>query len=177
MKNLKYGLYALVAVYLLYSWFSGSSDSSSEITYEEVEVPTEGLITTVQEVDTNSFKISDEQAVPTPEDSRIIANYMDNTSDTFTLEEAKLVEAEGENGSNYRSSGIVRAATYGFFGYMMGRSMSSRPSAGAYVDPKTHSRVSSNAGSRVTSTARTVSRPSAGKSGYGGSKSTRSYGG
>jgi hypothetical protein len=176
MKNLKYGLYAVLAVYVLYSIFFSSSSEDS-VTYEEVQVPTEGLITTVQEVDTNLFKISDEQPVPTPEDSRIIANYMDNTSDTFTLEEAKLVEAEGQSDNNYRRSGIVRAATYGFFGYMMGRSMGSRPSANAYVDPKTHNRVSSTTGSRVTSTARTVSRPTTGKSGYGGSRSTRSYGG
>lgn len=174
--NLKYGLYAIIAVMVLYNVFFGESDSSSEPQMEEVSVPTEGLITTVLEVDTNLFKISDEQAVPTVEDSRIIANYMDSTSDTFTLEEAKLVDAEGEN-SGHRRNGIVRAATYGFFGYMMGRSMARRPSAGAYTDPKTANRVSSTSGSRVTSSARTVSRPVKGTSGYGSNRSTRSYGG
>jgi len=176
MRNLKYAFYAVIAVVVLYNMFFGESESS-ETVMEEVTVPTEGLITTVQEIDTNLFKISDEQPVPTVEDSRIIANYMDSTSDTFTLEEAKLVEA-GQGGSGYRSNGIVRAATAGFFGYMIGRSMAGgRPSASAYTDPKTHSRVSNNAGSRITSSARTVSRPVKGKSGYGSNRSTRSYGG
>jgi len=178
MQNLKYGLYALVGIYVLYNIFFSSSSDSTTAT-ETVEVPTEGLITTVQEVDTNLFKISDEQPAPTVEDSRIIANYMSGTSDTFTLDEAKLVDASNQNGgSSYRGSGIIRAASYGFFGYMLGRSMSSRPPANAYTDPKTHSRVSNNAGARVASSARTVTRPAKGKSGYGNSsRSTRSYGG
>jgi len=63
---------------------------------------------------------------------------------------------------------------------MMGRSMGSfRPRPSAYVNRSTYQRVSSTTGSRFrNATSRSSSsRPSKGKSGYGGSRSTRSYGG
>ena len=156
--------------------FSGSSSSEEYVT-EEVVVPTEGLITTVAEVDSSLFKIKDEVTVPNQEDSRIIAEYMSGVSDTFTLDEAQLIAAE-DNGNNGMGRSIMRAASFGLFGYMMGRSMSVPPRANAYMDQKTYNRVSNNAGQRMQSTAsRTTMKRPAGKSGYGGTKSTRSYGG
>jgi len=155
-----------------------SRDEPTEVT-EEVVVPTEGLITTVKEVETDQFKIEDEQTVESPSDSRIIAKYMDNTIDTFTLEEARLVEDSTSTQYRRRSS-VVRMASYGLMGYMLGRSMGSfRPRSSAYVDQSTYNRVSNSTGQRMQQTARrtTVTRPSSGKSGYGGSRSTRSYGG
>lgn len=177
-SQIKWILYLLVGGYLLYSFFAGGSSDDQEYVTEEIAIPTEGLITTVTEVDSSVFKIKDETAVPTVEESRIIAEYMDGAIDTFTLEEAQLYAVNQEEGSRYRGSSIMRAASYGLFGYMMGRSMSSRPAANAYVDQNTYNRVTNNTGSRIQSTARrtTTSKPS-GRSGYGGSRSTRSYGG
>ena len=175
MKQIKWILYALLGGYLLYSlFFKGSGDDT--IT-EEVEIPTKGMVTTVQEVESELFKITDEVAVENPTDSRIIANYMDNTADTFTLEEAQLI-AQSEGSENSRSRSLFRAASYGLMGYMMGRSMSTPIRSSAYMDQKTYNRVNNNAGQTMRSTAKrtTVQRPG-GKSGYGGSKSTRSYGG
>lgn len=178
-RNIKWILYGLVAVYLIYNFAFGGSSSSEDYITEETVVPTEGLITTVAEVDSNDWKIKDEVTVTNPEDSRIIAEYMDGARDTFTLDEAKLVETQStDNGSSVTRS-IFRAASFGLFGYMLGRSMSSGPRPGAYMNQNTYNRVNNNAGSRMQSTAKrtTTTRPS-GRSGYGGgSKSTRSYGG
>lgn len=181
-KQLKLCGVLLLAVFAFFLVSCGGS-SEPEMVTETTVVPTEGMITTLQEVKEGEFKISDEQVAPTPADSRVIANYLDATSDTFTVQEIQVLAAApvaADSTSRRRPySGLLRAASYGLMGYMMGRSMSThRPSAGAYTDPKTYNRVSNGAGSRVQSTAnRTVSRRPSGKSGYGGNRSTRSYGG
>ena len=174
--KIKYVIYGLIGLFVLGSMiFGGDDDSGADVTYEEVVEPTQGLITTVKEVETDLFKIEDEEVVPTPEESRIIANYMDGARDTFTLDEAKLVDAEGGS----RRGSIFRAASYGLFGYMMGRRMggSSGIRSSAYVDPKTHQRVASNAGNQLNNSARRTTRAVPGKKGYGGGRSTRSVGG
>jgi len=178
MKNLsilKYAFYALFALVFLYN----CGGSSSEVEYEEVVLPTEGLITVVKEVETDLFKIEDEVTIPNTEESLIVANYLDETSDTFTLAEARLMEANGYPG---RSGSVMRAASYGFFGYMMMRNMSSarRPQQGAYTSKSAYDKTSKNAGNKLNQSASRTRRvkPSSGKSGYGsGSKSTRSFGG
>lgn len=170
-KNLLYFLScSLVGATLLVSCGGGES-------YEEVEIPTQGLITTVQEVQTEQYKIADEQTVQDTADSRIIANYLDNTSDTFTLAEARLVQQSGYSGHR---SGVFTAASYGFFGYMIGRSMMRhRPSSAAYMDQKTYNKVNSTTGNSMRSTASKVRRPtkSGSRSGFGSGRSTRSHGG
>jgi hypothetical protein len=170
---LKHTLMALVGLFL-----SAAIVTSCGSSYEEVQIPTQGLITTVVEVSPESYKIEDEQPVPDTSQSLIIAKYLDNTIDTFTLAEARLVQQSNYNGAR---SGVFTAASYGFFGYMMGRSMSSyRPSASAYSDPNTYNRVNSTTGSTIQNSSTTTRRakPSSGsKSGYGSGKSSRSYGG
>lgn len=147
-----------------------------------------GIVTTLREMPDGEFKIEDEQIVSSQSASAIIAKYADNTSDTVSLSEAKAMmtaqpaatDTSSQN-TYYRRSPWVTMATYGVMGYMMGRSSSFTPSPGAYVDPKTYNRVNSSTGTQFrNATARTgSSRPSGGKSGYGGggSGSTRSYGG
>jgi hypothetical protein len=153
------------------------SSCGSNVEYEEVEVPTQGLITTLQEIEPNEFKIEDEVPVPDTSQSMIIAKYLDGGIDTFTLMEARLMQ---EQSTSERSGGIMRAASYGFFGYMIGRSLMGgfRPSASAYRDPNTYNRVNNSTGNTIRSTSQKVSRPSSGsRSGYGASRSSRSYGG
>ena len=166
-------LYCLLFLAIGTAFFTSCS---SEPSYEEVEIPTQGLITTVQEIQTESYKISDEQAVQDTADSRIIAIYLDSTRDTFTLAEARLVQQSGYSGPR---SGVFGAASYGFMGFMLGRSMSRfRPSSGAYMDQKTYNRVNSTTGNSVRSSAKTVRRPSTRSSkGFGSGRSTRSHGG
>jgi len=165
MSKGKIAFYGALLVFGLYGSLTGCGSE------EMVEVPTKGLITTVKEVQTDQFKIEDEVPVNTIAESRIIAKYMNGNIDTFTIEQAKLYEQSGGSGR-----GIYRAASAGFFGYMIGRSMSRRPSSGAYVDQKTYDKVNKGAGNTVRSTAKRTPKPSSGKSGYGG-KSTRSFGG
>lgn len=157
-----------------------ASCGSKEKEYVEVEVPTVGLITTVKEVEKNNFKIEDEKDVDSISDSRIIAKYLDGNIDTFTLEEAKLIsKIDSARGTRSRSGSIARAASFGFMGYMMGRSMrGGSVSPGAYTNQNAYNRASSTAGTRMKSTSRTVRRPSPkGRSGFGSGRSSRSYGG
>jgi hypothetical protein len=173
IKWIIYGVIALVVVGVNLC----SSDEPETIT-EEVTIPTEGLITTVKEVQTDQYRIEDEEVVANTEDSRIIAKYMDSTIDTFTLDEAQLVR-DTTTTAYRRQSSVMRMASFGLMGYLMGRSMGSfRPNSSAYVDQSTYNRVSNGAGQRMQQTARktSVTRPAKGKSGYG-SGSTRSYGG
>jgi hypothetical protein len=173
-KLIIYGVIGLVAVYFIF--FSKDESAEGEWVEEEIATPTQGLVTTVKEVESDLFKIEDEATVATPADSRIVAKYMNGNIDTFTLDEARLVDADSSSGS--RRNPIISAATMGLFGFMMGRSMGVGPSAGAYMDQNTYNRVTSNAGQSINSTAqRTTVRRPAGKSGFGGGRSTRSVGG
>lgn len=145
--------------------------------YEEVEIPTQGLITTVVEIEPEQYKIEDEVPIPDTSQSLIIARYLDGGIDTFTLQEARLYQQNGYSGHR---SGVFTAASYGFFGYMIGRSMLGgfRPRASAYTDPNTYNRVNSSTGNSIRSTSQRVSRPSSrSRSGYGSGRSSRSYGG
>ena len=173
-QNIKYGIYAIIAVFVISNLFF--SDSNSEPEYEEVLLPSQGLATILKEVETDLFKIEDEQTLPSTEESIIVAKYMDGLIDTFTLAEARLMAAD--ESSPMRSRSLVRAASFGMFGYMMGRSMSSPINSSAYVDQKTYNRVNKSTGSKLRQTAtRTQKVKPGGKSGFGGGKSTRSYGG
>jgi len=177
LKNVLYGAVALFFIYSIF--FQGdSSDSGGEVEYEEVVLPTQGLITIVKEVEKDQFKIDDEITVPETDQSLIVANYLDSTADTFTLEEAKLMESNGYEG---REGSVMRAASYGLFAYMMFGRMSSarRPQAGAYTSKEAYNRTSQKAGSTLNKTASRTTRvkPGSGKSGFGGSKSSRSFGG
>jgi hypothetical protein len=162
--KIKLFLYIGVGMFIIYNaCFRDSSE-------ETVEVPTQGLITTVAEIEANNFKIEDEQTAPHPDSSLIIAKYLDGKIDTFTLAEARLVEAGGGGHSSVARMAMM-AAGAGFLGYMMGRSMSSRPSPAAYTNQNTYNRVSSSTGNSLHSTATKRS------TGFGGGRSTRSVGG
>jgi len=180
MENLKYFFYGLAGLYLINVFFcADDSSASGEVEYEEVVLPTQGLITVVKEIETDQFKIDDEITIPDTAGSLIVANYLDTTSDTFTLAEARLMEANGYQG---RDGSVMRAASYGFFGYMMMRNMGSarRPRAGAYTSQKAYDKTSKGAGQKLNQTASRTRRvkPGSGRSGFGSSsKSTRSFGG
>ncbi len=151
-----------------------------------------GIVTTVREVSEGEFKIEDEQMVEEKSASAIIAKYADNTTDTIPLSEMQqmmqdstLAQASQDTTHNRhhyyrRHNSMFSVVSYGLMGYMLGRSMGSfRPRPGAYMDRSTYQRVTSTTGTRFrnATTRSSSSRPSRGKSGYGGSRSTRSYGG
>jgi hypothetical protein len=155
---------------------------------EEVEIPTKGLITTVVEVQAESFKIEDEIAIADTAASLIIAKYMSGKIDTFTLAEARLYQqgTGSSMGSGYQTA-IFAAAGAGMLGYMMGRSMRTPPSPAAYRDQSTYNRVNAGAGSTIRNSTARVTRPTMGGSrsgsssrsgsGFGSGRSSRSFGG
>ena len=98
---------------------------------------------------------------------------MDGVRDTFTLDEAMLVEA-----NDGRNRGFSSVLMGGMMGYMMGRSLSSPVNPNSYKDKSTYNRVNKTTGSTLQNTAKrtTVRKPVKSSSGYG-SKSSRSYGG
>lgn len=171
---LKYSFLAILGLVLLYN-----CGGSGEVEYEEVAIPTEGLITVVQEVQKDEFKIAEEITVPDTSQSLIIANYLDNTSDTFTLAEVRLMQSSGY--SSGRSGSVMQSAMYGYFGYMVARNLmgGSRPRPGAYTSQSAYNKTANGAGSSLNKTANRTrtAKPSKGRSGFGGGKSTRSVGG
>ena len=159
---------ALIAVAI--TTFIACGDPSTEYTTTEVLEPTNGIITEVKEMEEDLFRITDENIVPKKEDSRIIAEYMNGTRDTFTLEEAQLVDAN--NPKRSRMSGILMG---GMMGYFMGKSMSTPINRSSYASDNAYKKsTTSNQAVRATANRKTVKTP---RKGYGSTKSTRSYGG
>lgn len=157
---------ALLSVGLGISLFSCGSDT------ETVEVPTEGLITTVKEVSADNYKIESEIPVDVVADSRIIVEDLAGDRDTFTLDQAKLMSQVADPDS--REGRSMRSAGMGYWGFLMLGRMGGTPSSGAYVNSGAHQKATSSAGTRMSSSAKSTTRS---KSGFGGGKSTRSFGG
>lgn len=169
VKNLKSTGFAIGTAFVMTGLVS--CGDNTEYTTEEVLDPTQGIVTEVKEMQKDLFRITDETIVATKADSRIIAEYLDGQRDTFTLEEARLVDAENPT----RRSSMNGILMGGLMGYMMGKSMNTPVSKSAYANNSAYSKSNSST-SNLRSTAKrtTVRKP---KSGFGGSKSTRSYGG
>ncbi len=153
------------------------SSASEEQQWETVteKDPTQGVVTTVEEVEKDLFKITGEDIVEKKADSRIIAKYMDGKVDTLTLEEAKLVEKDKSR------SGLSRAFMGGLMGYYLGRSMSTPLNRNSYKNQAGFAKsntVSKNTLSRSAKT-RTVKKPVTGRSGFGksGGGSSRGFSG
>ncbi|MCB0633178.1 MAG: hypothetical protein R2824_11195 [Saprospiraceae bacterium] len=163
----------ITAVTLALSLLVSCSDTVSE---EQVEF-TQGVITFMEEVTPEQYKIVDEQIVDNKEDSKIITQYIDGHRDTMTLYEAQVVN---QDTTTQQRRYYHRTYYGGLMGYYLGRSHSVPPSPGVYQDPSTYNRVQNSTGSTLQRTARRtmVSRPSKSSSGFGSSsKSSRSYGG
>jgi len=148
----------------------GGTSSSDEYTTTTEYDPTQGIITEVKETEKDLYKITDETIVATKEDSRIIAEYLDGVRDTFTLEEAQLVDAD-----NPRRSRMRPLLMGGLMGYMMGKSMSTPTSRNAYATDDAYKKSQAN-NSKLKSTAKTKTVKNK-KSGFGKTKSSKSYGG
>lgn len=167
---LKWILYGAVGIFVAYSYFTGG-DSGDDYIEETLEDPTQGIIVELKEVEDDMFKITDEEVISNREDSRIIVSFLDNTIDTFTIDEVRLSEA------SHPGRSAIRAAAYGgLIGYMMGRPMSSGTVRSAYAQESSYNK--SNQGrSTLRSTARKTTTRKPVSRNYGSGKSSRSYGG
>jgi len=170
---IKWIIYGAIGLWVLGSVVFGGGSGGDDYIEETLEEPTQGIIVELQETEKDLFKITNEELLPNRVDSKIIANYMDNTSDTFSIDEVKLMEA-----NDPRRSLIRTAAMAGMFGYVMGRPMSSGVSRGAYANQGAYDKSNNQGRSQMRSSAKkSTVRRSTGSSGYGSGKSTRSYGG
>lgn len=170
---IKWIIYGALGLFFAFRIFGGGSSDEQDYIEETLEEPTQGIMVELQEMEKDMFKITDEEILERREDSQIIANYMDNTSDTFGIEEVKLMSQ-----NDPRRSFIRTAAYAGLFGYMMGRPMSSGVSRAAYASDNSFNKSNTTGQSQLKSTARktTVRKPTTSKR-YGSGKSTKSYGG
>lgn len=149
---------------------------SDTITEEKVEF-TQGVITFMEEVEPEQYKIVDEKLIADKNESKIITDYLDGHRDTVSLYEAQVMSADTTTTRHRRH---YRTFYGGLIGYYLGRNAAVPPSPGAYQNQSTYNRVQNTAGNSMQSTARRtmVSRPSNSSKGFGSSsKSSRSYGG
>ncbi|WP_116107148.1 hypothetical protein [Lewinella sp. IMCC34191] len=132
--------------------------------------PTQGVVTTVREVQPEEYKIADEQPVANVADSRVIVNRLTGTSDTFTLDEVKAIQQTEPDSSRTRRP--FRSAGMGYWGFIMLNRMGRTPSASAYTNQSAYQRATNTTGSSLARTSRA-------RSGFGRSSgsSTRSFGG
>jgi hypothetical protein len=158
----------------------------NESPQEQFDVPSKGLITTVVEVEPNSFKIEEELPIEDTASSLIIAKYMSGKVDTFSLAEAR--QAQQSNGTYHSPHhSVFSSASYGMMGFMLGRSLMTPPMSSAYRDERTYNRINSTTGAVLRNTAHRVTRPGSGSSsgssrsrsgsGFGSGRSGRGGGG
>lgn len=179
-NRMAFGASRILKVGFLVFWLTSCGSNT-----EKIQVPTTGLITTVKEVQKGQFKIVDEQTIADTAKSLIIAQWIDGQVDTLTLSQARLLQNSNTHGTHGGGHSFLGVAMSGYFGYMMGRSMSTPVQSSAYVNSQTYDRVNQSTGSQVRSSSVTTTRPTAGRSGFGsrsgsrstGGGSTRSYGG
>ena len=157
------GVLLFLPILLLSLAFTACSSSG-----EEGSEPTQGVITTVEEVSPDEYKIASEEVVPTPADSRIIVQDLNGSTETYTLDQAKRIEQTQPDSSRVRRP--FRTAMMGYWGFVMLNRIGSRPGAGAYKNSAAHQRATSNTGNSLNRTSRA-------RSGFGSGKSTRSFGG
>lgn len=159
---------ALVSAGLGLSLFSCGSDK------ETVKEPTQGVVTTLSEVSPGDFRIVSETAVARPEDSRIILNKMDSTTQVITLAEARTMLTADSSRYSRQQRSAVRRSGGGFFWFMMYNRMGGHtPRSSAYVNQGAYNR-SAATGSSLNSSARTTTRTRSGFGNKSSSSSTRS---
>lgn len=191
------GIYVAVAA-LLAGATACNNDNGSDWEEVQVEAPTKGVVTTLEEVSGGEYSIVDEQVVERPEDSRVVIKRLNGTVDTLNLDQARAFVNPSDTTSNHQSythvhhHGLGRTLWWGAMGYMMGRSFSSpvQPyvyrddrnsgfrSGGGYYGGGYRSGSSVTEDLRRTSTTKTVLRPAKARSGFFGRSSRgRSWGG
>lgn len=149
---------------------------------ETVQEPTQGLVTTLTEVSSGDYLIASEETVPSVDDSKIILNKMDGTTETISLDEARMMTTADSSRYSSEERRAVRRSSGGFFWFMMYNRMGGHtPRAGAYASQSAYNR-SATAGTALNNSARTTTRTRSGfgKSSTGRSssgRSTRSFGG
>lgn len=173
-------LILILAAAIAYNLFFTNRPSTSSSTKSTADAE-KGVITTIKEIEKDSFKIINEEIIPLKENSRLVTEYMDGHRDTFKVSEILASDAGGDVNDvpetrYYRSPSYFTGFFYGsMLGYAFGGpSYGYGPRRGMYATDNAYQRSSTNAKPGVMKPSRTRSRS---RSGYGSGRSTRSYGG
>lgn len=166
---------ALLTAGLGLGLFSCGSDT------ETVQEPTQGIITTLNEITPGDYRIVSEETVANPADSRIVLTKLDSTTQTITLTEARAMLTADSTKYSQSERRAVRRSGGGFFWFMMYNRMGGHtPRASAYASRSAYNR-SASVGSSMNRTARTTTRTRSGFGSKSGSSrtggSSRSFGG
>ncbi|SOE19889.1 hypothetical protein SAMN06298216_0390 [Spirosomataceae bacterium TFI 002] len=155
-----------------------SSENQSELEYDTIEVPTQGVVTQVEETADGTYLITDEKLVDNPDSSKAVVTYADGTTEII---EASRLHPDSTEVTTRRGGSVLRTVMmYSLLSRMMGGgSMGGTPNAGFYKTPEAHSKSSGLSNQmKQSSTSRVVARPRTSSSGFNSpSRSTRSYGG
>ncbi len=153
-----------------------TDESQTEYDYETIEVPTQGVVTQIEEGKDGKYLITDEKLVDNPDSSKAVVTYADGTIEEI---DASRLKADSTQTTTRRGGSILQSVMmYSLLSRMMGGgSMGGTPNAGVYKTPEAHTK-STGLGNQMSqnTTTRTVARPRTSSSGFK-SRSTRSYGG
>ncbi|MDX2136209.1 MAG: hypothetical protein SFV52_15595 [Saprospiraceae bacterium] len=170
-------IFVAVAALLAAHTRCGSNDNGGdweEVTTYEV---TKGVVTTLEEVETDKYEIVDEQIVEGKDASRVIIKRLNGTVDSLTLAQARglvgaqdTVYREVQSHQGYHGHGMGSVLWWGAMGYMMGRSFNTPTQPGFYRQqsgsPAGYAYNRTSEQLKSTAIPRTEMRPVSGKSGY-----------
>lgn len=166
----------------------GSDPEPAGETLEVVQEPTEGIVTTVEEVSPDDWKITDETKVATPADSRLILHPIDGPSDTLTMAQLKMMETADSTRYSDSQRSAYRYGSSGLLWFMLFNRMGGHGlNRNAYANNQVYNNATATR-NNLNNSARTTTRTRTGfgsKSGgaarsTSGSRSggsTRSFGG
>lgn len=121
---------------------TGCSSSEPEQQWETVTVqkPTQGVVSTLQEMPDGKFELLEEKIVSNADSSLVIIKKLDGTTQTLTLPEVKGMLAATDTMPNQQINHRTHYGGYGMgsllwntaMGFMIGRSFSSMGNQGYY---------------------------------------------
>lgn len=163
----KGGIYVAVALAMGIQSGCGSDNGSD---WEEVTTyeTTKGVVTTLEETEPGQFTIIDERVTDSKDSSRVIVKYLDGSTQSLSLTEARgLVQPQDTVSENrgYHRHGIGHSLWWGSMGYMMGRSLGTPVFPGVYRNYSAGGSQTSQE-LRRTAISRTEMRPIQGRKGF-----------
>lgn len=157
---------------------TSSESDGATIEYETIEVPSQGVVTSIEETANGEFLISDETVIDNPDSSKAVISYLDGTKDVIPASEMDSSSTRRRRGGSMLHSILMFSMMRNFMGG--GMSSGFQPNASAYKNEGAYNKSAGlNNQIQQSTTSRTVARPRVSRSGFGssGSRSTRSYGG
>jgi hypothetical protein len=157
---------------------SSSGNDETTMEYDTVEVPTQGVVTNIEETSDGKFLIAEETIIDNPDSSKAVVSYLDGTKEIIPASQIDSSSNNQRRGGSMLQSILMFSLLRNFMGG--GMSSGFQPNASAYKNESAYNKSAGiNNQVRQSTSTRTVARPSSSRSGFGSSssRSTRSYGG